>query len=418
MKRILKLIIPLALLAAAIAGFLYFKKSKTPRSHAAVVERVWNVTTKKITLGMNAPELLLLGEVISDQVAQLKSTVEGDIQSVEVVTGQRIKAQQLLVGIDDVRFRLIREQRQADVAELAAQIRQLNENHKADQEALVQEKLLLNLAQTNLERAQRLAKSRVAAVSRVDDAKKLLVQQQLAMIRRHQTLATFPSSLAALEARRLRAQAALKLANDDLSHTGIRAPFAGRVLNVQVAVGDRASKNTPLLGLVPDSGLQLRAELPQRYLSLIYGHQGAIEASLLWQGQQYPMRMDRTAAQIIKGRSGVDAFFVFSGQQPILAIGRILELQIRLPPVDRSIVVPIAAVYGGNRIYRMVDGRMRRVDVIVQGQRERQHHTEVILSGKQLQNDDQLVITPLPQAIDGLRVRTARQTAGQAPRAR
>ncbi|HED12149.1 MAG TPA: HlyD family efflux transporter periplasmic adaptor subunit [Gammaproteobacteria bacterium] len=413
-KRTLRVIIPLALLAAAAAGFLYFKKTKAPRSPASVVERIWNVTTKLVRLGKNTPELSLLGEVMSDRVAYLKSTVEGDIRAVEVVSGQRVTAQQVLIRIDDVRFRLTREQRQADVAELRAQIQQLRQSHEADQQAQVQEKLLLTLAQTNLERAQRLARSKVAAVSRVDDARKLLVQQQLAMIRRNQVLTNFPASLAALDARRQRALAALQIANDDLSHTVIRAPFSGRVLTVQVAVGDRSSKNTPLLSLVPDHSLQLRAELPQRYLSLIYAHQGTTEATLSWQDQNYPMRLDRIAAEIMKGRSGVDAYFVFTGQEPQLAIGRILELQIKLPPIARSVVVPITSVYGGARVYRLVDGRMRRLDVKIQGQRKRRNYTEVILSSAKLQDGDQLVVTPLPQAIDGLRVRSAGSAAGKA----
>jgi len=410
-KRMFRIIIPLALLAAAVAGFLYFKKTKIPRSPAPVVERVWSVSTQVVQLGDNTPELSLLGEVMSDQVARLKSTVEGEIRAVEVVTGQQVEAQQVLIRIDDARFRLIRKQRQADVAELQAQIKQLRQSFKSDQEALVHEKMLLALARTSLERAQRLAKSKVASVSRVDDARKLLVQQQLTIIRRNQTLANFPASLAALKARRQRAEAALLLTVDDLKHTVIRAPFAGRVLTVEVATGDRSSRNSPLLGLVPDRGLQLRAELPQRYLPLIRAHNGATEAILQWQGRGYPMRLDRTAAEVIKGRSGVDGFFVFTATEPPLAIGRILELRIKLPPIPQSLAVPIAAVYGGDRVYRLLDGRMRRVDITARGQRKRLARTEVIISGTTLQDGDRLIVTALPQAIDGLRVRARKPTA-------
>jgi len=410
-KRILRVLIPLALLAAAVAGFLYFKKTKIPPSPASVEERVWAVSTQVVALGDSIPELSLLGEVMSDQVARLKSTVEGEIRAVAVVTGQQVKARQELVRIDDARFRLIREQRQADVAELQSQIKQLRQNFKSDQQTLVQEKKLLDLAQINLERAQRLAKSKVAAVSRVDDARKLLVQQRLAMIRRNQALVNFPASLTALNARLQRAKAALLLAEDDLQHTVIKAPFAGRVLTVEVATGDRSSRNSPLLGLVPDRGLQLRAELPQRYLPLIRAHDGATEAILQWQGRSYPMRLDRTAAEVIKGRSGVDGFFVFTATEPQLAIGRILELRIKLPPIPHSLAVPIAAVYGGDRVYRLLDGRMRRVDITARGQRKRLARTEVIISGTTLQDGDQLIVTALPQAIDGLRVRARKPTA-------
>ena len=73
-------------------------------------------------------------------------------------------------------------------------------------------------------------------------------------------------------------------------------------------------------------------------------------------------------------------------------------------------VLPYEAIYGTDRIYRLEGERMRTLQVERVGeQRGLDGSARVLVRSPELKAGDEIVITQLPNAMDGLRVRVAEE---------
>ena len=91
-----------------------------------------------------------------------------------------------------------------------------------------------------------------------------------------------------------------------------------------------------------------------------------------------------------------------------MPLGRTVALIVDLPPVHASVALPYEAVYGTNRIYRLDGERMHALQVERVGeQRNPDGSARALVRSPELQPGDRIVITQLPNAMDGLRVKVA-----------
>src|SRR5690606_24345095 len=92
------------------------------------------------------------------------------------------------------------------------------------------------------------------------------------------------------------------------------------------------------------------------------GGTGEIHA-LLIDGRR--LDLARLAHQVRPGRSGLDAFFRLSaaGGTPLPPLGRVVDMQVRLPEEPDVVALPIASLYENDRIYAVEDRRLRAITV-------------------------------------------------------
>ena len=103
--------------------------------------------------------------------------------------------------------------------------------------------------------------------------------------------------------------------------------------------------------------------------------------------------------------SGLEALFRIDHGSQWLRVGQVLDFSIGRLPQDHVIPVPYQAVYGGGRIYRLHDGRMRGMRVeALGGFIEPTGEERLLVRAPDLKNGDLLVLTHLPNAIEGLRI--------------
>ena len=157
--------------------------------------------------------------------------------------------------------------------------------------------------------------------------------------------------------------------------------------------------------------IEIRAQIPTRQVPLVrdaLAQGNALEANALVDGRRLRARLDRFTAQVERGGGGADAYFrVIEGGKD-LPLGRTVELIVDLPEVHGSIALPYEAVYGTNRIYRLDGDRMRPLDVDRVGERRSTDGSaQVLVRSPELQSGERIVVTQLPNAMDGLRVRVA-----------
>ena len=405
--------LPLLLLAGAlvIATLLYLLRPQPVA--VADAEKRWHVAATVITPGTKSPTLPLYGFIESPKTAQISSAVLADVAAVHVLAGQSVAAEQLLIELDQADLAFVVVERQAALDETLALLAQEKQLQIRDEAAQQQEKTLLELAERGVKRAKQLAEQRLGPAAKVDEAERTLAQQQLALNTRNLSINNHPARLQRLNATVSRNQALLAQAQLDIERTQIGAVFAGRIAQVKVAIGDRVQRGSPLLTLYDTSQLELRAQIPNQHVGVLRAAlQRGIRLSARAQVDGRPIEfvLDRLAGETARESGGINAFFRLNEAHDGLPLGLFLDIQLTLPAVDNVVAIPFAALYGNNRIYRVIGGRMRPITVTRVGSlNDSSGQDSALIRAPELKLGDQVVLTQLPNAVDGLLVQTTIQ---------
>lgn len=406
--QLLRLLLPLVilLLSAAVVGALVATRPETQSEPAR--EPVRSVGAMAVNPAPHSPVVRLYGRLESPSRTRLNAALTADVLAVPVRDGQTFARGELLVRLDDADARLAVRQREADVAELEAQLRAERARHRYDRQAVDDEQRLLELARREVARQEDLAARELSSAAAVDAARRELARQELALTLREETVATFEARIGALEARLERARAALDTARRDLARTRISAPFDGRAASVEVAAGGRVRPGDALLTVYDTADLEVRATLPAAHVARVreaLAEGRALEAVARVDGRALQVRLVRLAGLTVAGAAGVEAIFQVQGGEPRVALGRFASVSLRLPPVAGSIAVPFQALYGIDRLYRVQDGRLAAVSVERLGEAPGPDGTpRALVRSDALRAGERIVTTQLPEATDGLRV--------------
>lgn len=412
--RVLKVILPLLVLAAGIGAFQYFKASKDKPERVQSEVKPAVVTVQTVSKAPVSPTLTLFGQVEAPNNATLSAAITAEVIGVSVLEGSAVQAGALLVELDATDVNLEILQRRAEGAEIEAQVESEEKRLAADRAALEREKALLAISRRAVERNRTLARSSAGTEANLDAARQQEEQQKLAITQRQLAIDDYDSRQRLLKARLDRASAALKRAQRDLGRTRVLAPFSGRVIDVMVSLGDRTSPGSQLVQLYDDSQLEVRTQVPSRYLpslqSVIDSGQ-RLTAALFGNGNSATLELVRLAASVAQGQGGVDAFFrVVEGRLPTL--GKTVEVALTLPPIDNVVSLSADSLYGSNRVYVVEEGVLRSRKIRRLGERTDENgELRLIVSGSTFEDNEQVLSSRLPQAIDGLRVEVTRQTA-------
>jgi RND family efflux transporter MFP subunit len=160
------------------------------------------------------------GELVSTEVVDLLARFDGDIETVLVKEGERVRSGQPLALF---RARDVRDELSAAQADVAAA------------------RAAIAVAQNNERRARRLLDAGAAAPRELEAAEAQLAAAQ--------------AQLAAAGARANRAQ-------EDVGRLDVPSPMAGMVSRVHVHTGERAMAGDPIVTVVATDTLELTARLP------------------------------------------------------------------------------------------------------------------------------------------------------------
>lgn len=404
-------ILPIVILLVGVAGFAGLRASRPGSSPLQGEEKTWIVSVEVVTPATMAPTLTLYGRVGSPRMSRLSAAVTADVKAVWVLEGEQVSDGQRLISLDDRESVLLKRQREADAAEIRAQIESEKTRYRNDQSALEQERRLLELSRKALGRARDLARTNVGSQSQLDNAMRDEARQILALDTREMAIREFRSRLAQYNARLARAEALRDRADLDLARAEIDAPFAGRIAEVFIAPGDRVRAGDELVRLYDISAIELQAQIPIRYLPAVraslHDHV-ALRASAEVDRLRIEAVLDRLTAEVQPGSGGINGIFKVIAGADWLQVGRTVEVIMTLPPRDDVVALPLEAVYGIDRIFKLTDDRMTSLQIERIGElRTPSGETRVLVASPHLHAGDRVVITQLPNATDGLKVRTA-----------
>ncbi|MDY7092291.1 MAG: efflux RND transporter periplasmic adaptor subunit [Acidobacteriota bacterium] len=219
------------------------------------------------------------------------------------------------------------------------------------------------------------------------------------------------------------AQASLEQAELNLQRTVVRAPFAGRVRQKQVGVGQFVSPGQPLGQIYAVDYAEVRLPVPDGQLAFVdlplvfrgdsktaAGPEVELTASFGGRRHTWQGRIVRTAGEIDPSSrmlslvARVDDPYARGDdpERPPLAVGLFVEAVIDGRDQPGVVVLPREALRGGDRVL-VLDGknlRFRPVEVL------RRVGDEVYVS-EGLRAEEKVCVSPLETAVDGMEVRVA-----------
>ncbi|WAJ69270.1 efflux RND transporter periplasmic adaptor subunit [Catenovulum adriaticum] len=224
--------------------------------------------------------------------------------------------------------------------------------------------------------------------------------------------------LSAAKAKLASAAANYEQAKIQLERTKITAPYAGRVLNKSVDLGQVVSGNTQLGEIYSTEAIEISLPIKNNEISLVAlpeDYRGAtrdvqvnvdiisqLAGNEVWQG-----KLVRTASEIseqsrqlhvvarIQDPFGEKAY----GKMP-LKIGQYVTAKIQGKTLNNVIILENKTIYQGSYVYTYENGVLQRKNIEILWQN---NQVAVIKSG--LKDGDVLVTTPLGQVSTGTRVK-------------
>lgn len=404
-------LLPILILALGIGGFAALRASRPAVVPVGTSEKAWRVAVETVEPRSLAPELNLYGRVESPRTARLTAAVEADVVEVAVLEGQTVAAGAPLLRLDDHEVRLVLDQRLSEVANIRSQLDSEARRYRYDRSALVNERNLLQLAKRDVQRAERLVRTQAGSRAKLDEARQSLERQALALQARELAVDEHASRQAGLEARLANARALAARARLDLSRTRLKAPFAGRITAVEVAPGDRVRVGAALVSLYDTSDVEIRAQIPTRHLAVVRDRLAAAEglnATARVDDRPIKARLERLGGEVARGSGGSDGLFRVTDGSDWLDLGRVVDLRLALPPEPDVVALPYEAIYGTDRVYLVTGGRLRGITVRRVGRwRTANGESRALVRGAELTAGAKVLITQLPNAVDGLKIQIA-----------
>ena len=345
---------------------------------AASDEKPLAVDTLRTAMQRIPEVVAATGELLAEDQATIGAKAPGRVIKLHVDLGSRVEANQVLAELDPTDYEFRVNQAQALVNQTRARLGILDRSSDdvvPEETAIVREaEAALKEARFVFETTQQLQKDGV--LSRIDFEK--------AQVRRQGAEAAYQAAkeqVMQLRAELTERRAQLALARQNLSDCAVRAPFAGAITRREASLGEYLPVNAPVVTLVRQHPLRIRAEIPERLAPKIRAGQ-PIEIQIQGQTVARTGRVVRLSPAIeVQSRS-----LVIEGEIPnesgALRPGSFAEVVITVNPHASGIIIPhdsVMSFAGTDRVYVVHQGRLD--DRVVKVGRSPDAGTVEIVSG-------------------------------------
>lgn len=315
-----------------------------------------------------AQSLVVSGRVMPPVRANIGAVLLGTVHRRRVEEGQRVRAGEELLQLDDAEASAAARQARAALHAAEARLAQLRTvTATVVSSALDQAQLTLAHADRELARLQALADSGLVTASQLDDARKAAA---VARSQHDAAAAQYTGSrpagvddraaAAAVE----QARAALSVVETRLAQTTIRAPAPGLIIARSIEAGDIVQPGQTLLQLAVDGPTMLTIDPDEKNLGAIALGQAALASADAFPSQTFDAVVSFIGAAVDAQRGTVEVRLTVASPPVYLRPDMTVSVELQGVRRDKVLVVPSEAV-------RDVTGRAPWVLAVRDGRVER-----------------------------------------------
>ncbi len=377
-KRFLMVALPLLIIAVGVLITVYLVSTRPEVAAKPVLERVWTVAAVPAVAEKVQPDQRFFGRVVAGRETEVRAEVSGKVVEVgpAYLEGGVVREGDLLVRIDPFDF--------------DAKLREIKSDLKGAEEMIARDEEQVAIAERDVARRKKLSGSGHVSRKALDDAMLRLSETQQRVIDRRNRI----EQLAVARDR----------AERDLQDTRIVAPFGGFLVGVATAPGKFVNVGDKIAKTINAERLEVRFLVGNDRFNafLSDGNYQQVKAKVSWAGKQYDAVLDRVEGEVQTASGGVEVFARLTDVTAAtnLRPGAFVEVIVPGPVYDGVVRIPEQAVYGGNTVYCIVDGRLDARAVTVAAQ----IGNDVLIRGDFAAND-RIVTTRFPEVGPGLKVR-------------
>lgn len=315
--------------------------------------------------------LIASGRVRVPTRVQIAAQVSGLVVAVTAVEGQRVKAGDLLVQIDDREQAAAVAQAEAGVKQATARVDQLRRvGAIVATESLRQAQTNLERAQLDLERSEKLAAASAVPAVELENARRAVsiatAQRAAAEAQQVASQPAGADSRVALTAL-IQAQAQLAGAKVRLAQTRIVALQDGTILSRSVEPGDVVQPTRTLLVFAADASTELQFQADERNLAFLHVGQAARASADAYPQQVFDAKVSYIAPSIDPQRGSVEVRLSVATPPTNLRPDMTVSIDLLIAKKAQALVVPSEVVVGAASAtpYVLVaeNGRVAKQDV-------------------------------------------------------
>ena len=391
-------------LLVAIFGLTAFSN---PKPEAGAAAEPIPLVARPARFRRLAPEIHVFGRVENPNTTVLRAATLAYVSAVNVREGQRVRAGDVLLKLDDRDARLAVRRAEAALAEARGEHERVLAQQRAEVKNAAHQRRLFEITVKKQERFRTLFSKGQVAATDYDTLEQQRLEMEMALNRQEMLLASHDAQRASAEARVKRAEAEWQEARLNLRRLTLVAPFDGTIISVNAAIGARIDGGQAVMTLFDVASQQLRVSLPERdALALRAARRVGAEffAAARVADEWIPLELLSIGAQVRSGRAGTDVLFA-APEDNQLALGRALDVKITLPAQDGLLEVPLQGVYADRIVYTVKEERLQAVEVERVGVREDvQGNLSVLVRAAGLAAGAPVVVSSLSRAGSGARV--------------
>jgi RND family efflux transporter MFP subunit len=298
-----------------------------------------------------------------DQVT-VSSEADGTVRAILADLGDRVKAGQVLVRLDNERQQYTFQQQQAALARTLAQYGATDPQHLPEPDNTPDVRRAsaeLVQARSAFDRAKELLRRELVSQQAFDDAQAELQTKQAGHEVALQNSRNLRASIQASEA-------AMKLADRQVRDTEIRAPFDGYVERRLINLGELVKEQMPVMAIVRLDPLKVTAEIPERMAPWIDNGRPVEMHVDAYPTRTFTGKVTRISPAVNTGTRAFPFEAVVPNSDGLLKPGTFARVHVESGKVDEVLTLPYGALqyrYGVNRVF-VVNGdrlEMRELQV-------------------------------------------------------
>jgi RND family efflux transporter MFP subunit len=352
------------------------------------------------------------GSLAGDEQTDVAPQTSGKVVAVGVDIGSYVRRGQMLVRLDDAELKLRVAQATAQVEQAKASVRQAEEkiglragqtfdpNRVADVAAA---KVTLELAQKNLQRAEKLIESGDVSRSFYDEQRarrdQLKEQYEVALAQARQNYAAVDVARTNVA----NAQAQLALAQKNVSYAVIPAPIDGFVTERTADLGEYVSPQQKVVTLVRTNPLRIRIDIPEQAIPEVKVGQSVSITTSAWPDKNFAGRVARIAPNVSAQSRTLTVEAEIENSNNALKPGQFATVRILQERAEPAVLIPARAVVneaGVNRVYVIKNGHAEQ-RLVQTGQTE----GDLIEIRNGIAADEQVATSNLEQLTDGIAIK-------------
>lgn len=333
------------------------------------------------TADWHNPTLSLLARVDAKRRETIVAPLNARTESIFVRPGQSVSAGTELLQLQADSLRWSLRQQSAAIEAQEAAIRIAARQHEAHRQELEQ-------ARANFQREQNLRQQGFGNDATVQAAADALRNAEL-------RVSIYDDESLARASQLEQARIQLEQAQAQLDDLTPRAPFDAEVVTVSIAPSVQVTANQALLELVDPTSLYVSTQVPIAIYRQLRDHD--IQAYAQIADQQWPLSLLNLAATTQSGSVALE--LSLPADIPVL-INETIEISLALPQVE-AFAVPQDAIYYGDQLYTIDEGRLVANTVSILGYQQRDDQQWALVRGTALNGEIEVLTTRLSQPTNG-----------------